>query len=97
MSRFKISQVDRQIDANRRELQRRERINPYSAASWQQAWNKHPDLYSRERSLFSRRGELQELRDRVDARAERRARASVPKAKMAKCPTCGWHSIAEAV
>lgn len=89
--RFKISQVDRHIDENRHQLQRAEKISPFSAASWQKAWDKHPDLYARESAMFKQRGELQDLRDRVDARAQRRTRAA--KTKFEACPTCGHHTV----
>lgn len=92
--RSEIAEVDRQIDANRAEIRSLVKIRPLSAGSWQRAWDKHPDLYARDRALFCRRGELQALRDAADAKAQRRFRA--PKIKFTACPTCGSHILREA-
>jgi hypothetical protein len=52
--------IDREIDANRAELQRRELYNNSFdlAIDWQDAWDKHPDLYAREQELYRERGKL---------------------------------------
>jgi len=79
----RISKIDQAIDAVRRELGRRERVRPLSAASWQAAWDKHPALHDEYSALFYRRGFWQLVRDRqMDAlwqeqrRSERAKRAA---------------------
>lgn len=59
-----IEVIDRQIDANRNAMIHRLHFNPdMSAAQWQRAWDRCPDLYARDRALFLQRGLLQEQRD----------------------------------
>lgn len=55
----RIKQIDKAIDAIRGELCRLEQIDKFSAASWQRAWDRHPDLRDRETSLFRERGVAQ--------------------------------------
>ena len=54
-----IKVIDRKVDAIHRKMRRLETIDLYSAASWQAAWDKHPDLYSQEVELYRQRGNLQ--------------------------------------
>lgn len=80
-----ISRIDREIDLVRKELRGREKVRPMSAASWQAAWDKHPDLRLREVELFGRRGVAQKERDEKahkDWVRERRI------ARSKRCPTC---------
>jgi hypothetical protein len=51
----KISDIDRAIKRNRRELLKREIVDTQSAASWQDAWDRHPRLWKRECDLFLER------------------------------------------
>src|SRR5262245_7741878 len=81
-----ISKVDQQIDAIHAELNRREKIKALSAGSWQQAWDRHPDLRSAEQELFRLRGQLQIERDEAAAKM---ARAQKSVVRLRKCPTCG--------
>jgi hypothetical protein len=89
-----VTQIDKDITANHRHLRRLERIKPMSAASWQAAWDKHPDLWERERALYLERGLAQKARDETAAKVTRR-RASRP-IKYKQCPTCGCHTLAKA-
>lgn len=86
-----ISAIDKQIDAVRGELRRREKIRPLSVAGWQRAWDRHPDLREAERDLFLQRGLAQferDLRSAKDlAQAVRRKRRIVCKPTL--CPACG--------
>lgn len=90
----KVSQIDHEITAIHKVIRKLERIDLYSAASWQAAWDKHPELRERETELFRRRGFAQLERDEKAAKialaAARKARYRRPR----KCPTCGQHSIA---
>ena len=85
MGYAEIVQIDRQIDANRRELKARETFDRFSSEGWQAAWDKHPDLHARECDLFRQRGEAQIEQARIEAervvRTPRRPREK-------KCPTC---------
>lgn len=90
--RQQISQIDKQIDANRAAMIRRLGFRPdCSAAEWQRAWDRCPDLHARERDLYRQRGIAQQERDAMDhkewQRTERQRRAK-------KCPTCGSHTLA---
>lgn len=61
-----ISEIDRDIDANRVAFQDRVigvRAVFRSAAWWQAAWDAHPDLWNRDKELFRERGIAQHLRD----------------------------------
>lgn len=49
----RVRAIDKQIDKVRAELKRREpNLDEGSAQSWQDAWDKHPDLRQRENALF---------------------------------------------
>jgi hypothetical protein len=63
--RHKIAAIDRQVSAIRRQLHKLESIDPTSAESWQNAWDKHPDLRKREAALYRERGKLQLEADRA--------------------------------
>ena len=64
-----IDQIDRQIDANHRALMARVRCHPEgSVRAWQNAWDRCPDLWKRERALYLARGNAQVA---CDAEAER--------------------------
>lgn len=87
-----ISAIDRQIDANRAALIRRLGFAPQvSAAEWQRAWDRCPDLHQREHELYRQRGQLQRQRDLADDAIYRRQLASERRRKVASllCPTCG--------
>lgn len=75
-----IERIDQEIDANRRVLLQRVRFAPSTAAEFQAAWDRNPDLWARERGLFRRRGYAQQRRDAAIERAwqteQRRLRAS---------------------
>ena len=58
-----ISRIDKDINAVRKQLRRLEKINPMSAASWQDAWDKHPELHAQEKMLYGERYEAQMVRD----------------------------------
>lgn len=53
-----INAIDKKIDAVRRELRRREKIQTSSWLSWGNAWAKHPDLRKKEEALFIKRDKL---------------------------------------
>lgn len=86
-----IAAVDRQIDANHAQLLTLEKIKPMSAASWQRAWDLHPDLQAQERELYVQRGHLQQERDLHEYRdAKKAARSARPRpAPTKKCSACG--------
>ena len=54
-----IREIDRKVDAIHRKMRTLETIDLYSAASWQAAWDKHPDLHSQEAELYRQRGGIQ--------------------------------------
>lgn len=54
-----IKAIDRRVGRIHAKLRKLETINLMSAESWQAAWDKHPDLYQKERALYRQRGELQ--------------------------------------
>lgn len=83
-----IPAIDKDIAANKRELLRRERINRLSAASWQAAWDKHPELWQRSRDLYLERGEAQLERDKREHAAAMRAARSV-RVNTKRCSACG--------
>lgn len=91
-----IARIDRKIDAVRRELRCREKINLQSAGSWQAAWNLHPDLQRRHNNLFWLRGEFQIHRNRQDREREMRAARSARPRKPNACKTCGGSGFAPA-
>lgn len=69
----RIDQIDRQINIVRWELHIRvPLIDTLSAASWQAAWDRHPDLSAREDALFRQRGIAQRERDEAEHRAWQR-------------------------
>lgn len=51
-----IAQIDLAIDRIHRKLRRLETIDPMSAESWQNAWDRHPDLHQQEHDLYRLRG-----------------------------------------
>lgn len=80
-----IAEIDRDINATTRQLRHLERVNVMSAESWQNAWDKHPDLENRFRALYLERGLAQRERDEKAHKMvmrEQRAR------RYKKCPTC---------
>ena len=89
-----IREIDKEIDANRRELHRRQKVRDvYSAAAWQDAWDAEPELLFLDGVLFTERGLAQSDRDFLEnrdfvakARAEARRRRNV---RPRRCPTCG--------
>lgn len=84
-----ITLVDRQIDAIRADLTRREAVDAMSAASWQKAWDRHPRLRAREKTLFMRRSLLVIERDRRAGIAARKAERAFRSEPPVACPTCG--------
>jgi hypothetical protein len=56
-----IRNIDRRVDRIMARMLRLERIDRMSTASWQRAWDKHPDLYQRVNALYAERGRLQNL------------------------------------
>lgn len=63
-----IREIDQDIDTNRAELRRREPAlrrgrAALDACRWQIAWDRHADLYERERALFRERGQAKLIRD----------------------------------
>lgn len=86
-----IAAVDRQIDAVHGQLRTLEKIKPMSAASWQSAWDKHPDLREQERQLYVQRGQLQQERDLHEYRDAKKAarRDRMKPAPIEKCSACG--------
>lgn len=91
-----IAQIDRQISQIHFGLEVLETIDPFSAASWQAAWDKHPEMQAQERELYRQRGVAQLERDNQEHRAakaaERQVRAQI--ARRRPCPTCGLYSHA---
>lgn len=63
-----IVRIDRKVDAVMAALCTLEVVSPLSAASWQRAWDKHPDLYARHSDLFRQRGEAQRERDAIEGK-----------------------------
>jgi len=61
--RQQLAAIDRRIDAIHAELCRLETIDQFSASSWQEAWDKHPDLRAEERALYLSRYDAQQARD----------------------------------
>lgn len=96
--RQQIAEIDKLIDANRATMLRRLRFNPsLSAFDWQRAWDRCPDLYARERSLFRQRGIAQQARDeqdRKDWQREQRRQRAQHRARTKRRPTCGFHTLA---
>ena len=78
-----IPQIDKAIDAIHRKLCRLEAIDTMSAESWQDAWDKHPDLREKETALYRERGEAQQVRD-VEANKEATRIARIEGAKQRK-------------
>lgn len=94
-----ISEIDRDITTIHKELRRLEKIKPFDAASWQAAWDKHPDLWERERALYRERGAAQKVRDDAAYRlamAGKRS-AAARRTRMKKCPTCGSRVAPESI
>lgn len=85
-----ISQIDQAIDAVTATMRGLEKIMPLSAAHWQSAWDRHPDLYASYCELYRQRGIAQEERDLKASRVRiKRIQTSRPK----QCPTCGFHTL----
>lgn len=91
-----IAAIDRKINFVRKQLRTPEKIDMYSAASWQDAWDKHPDLHAREKELFSQRGAAQLERDKKAydaamrvARSERRVARNYRAPVANRCTACG--------
>ena len=61
--RISIDALDGVIDQINARLRTLETIDEMSAASWQAAWDKHPELRAATQSLYAQRGELQRQRD----------------------------------
>lgn len=70
-----IRLIDRKIDGIRLELFRRGARNLISAADWQLAWDRNPDLAGRNDALFRFRGVAQATRDAILDREHRDAQA----------------------
>lgn len=92
-----IQAIDKQIDANRRELCRRSHARLDTARDWQNAWDRNPDLWERERALFRQRGVAQQERDaqaqKAAMREQRSARAKARRGRPTACPTCGCMTL----
>jgi hypothetical protein len=59
-----IGQIDKAIDANRAEMQRRVgRKIRSTPGAWQKAWDAHPYLRAKDHELFRQRGIAQQARD----------------------------------
>lgn len=59
-----IDGIDRKINVVRWALHiRSPLINTLSARSWQDAWDRHPNLRAQETELFRQRGIAQQVRD----------------------------------
>lgn len=76
--------IDKRIDGIRSELFRRSgRVNTLSCHDWQLAWERNPDLHSRQSMLFGLRDLAQLARDAEIERAyraeQRRLRHSFPR------------------
>ena len=87
-----IAQIDKDIAANHRQMRRLEKIDLCSAASWQAAWDKHPDLRARDDALYLERGDAQQARDEAAYKAAMRARRQTKRAakiRHKKCAACG--------
>jgi hypothetical protein len=50
-----VKNIDRSIARVYRKLHEAEKIDVYSAASWQAAWDKHPDLYKKVQVFYFER------------------------------------------
>lgn len=85
-ARTQIAALDQQIDAIHDELRRLEKIRPMSAASWQRAWDRHPDMQEKERALYVQRGQLQLARDAEDWKEAQKA-ANAERRKLRKTVT----------
>lgn len=92
-----IRKIDRQIDAIRSELRSRitGKFSPTSAADWQVAWDRHPELRAQETALFRQRGELQLQRDNAWHEQEMRAARARRPAKQKQCPACKGSGFAK--
>lgn len=90
--RQQIAAIDKLIDGARLELHRRVgKFNRLDASAWQLAWDRNPDLQSRERELLRQRGEAQRKRAMADHQAFMRSKPRTARVK--KCPTCGGHTL----
>lgn len=50
-----INQIDKNITAIHHYMRQLEKIDPFSAVSWQAAWDKHPDLRQKVNEFLHRR------------------------------------------
>lgn len=96
-----INRIDMEIGVVRRELRKRGLIarrplNDLSAASWQAAWDRNPDLHEREVELNRQRGIAQQARDARAHRAwvQQSRRKPAKRAAATVCPTCGQTAAA---
>lgn len=89
-----IAAIDRQVDQVTFQLCIVEDVDTLDAGSWQAAWDKHPDLDAKFRSLFSERGAAQQARDALEYKTRIRKARSARASKPRKCPTCGTHTYA---
>lgn len=93
MEMYKIRFIDHQIDTIHSRLRSMERISALSAASWQRAWDKHPDLQQEERRLFLIRAELRaaqlEKEERGHRKRQRAERAAYRRQPKTHCVACG--------
>lgn len=91
-----IQRLDRKINAVRREMLRREKIDQQSWRSWGEAWERQPELCRRDRNLFWLRGEFQIQRGAIEAREADRAARTRRLSKAKLCKTCGGSGFAKA-
>lgn len=91
-----IRRLDRKIEAARRELRRREKIDPMSYISWGEAWDKHRELKRRHCNLFWLRGEFQVQHNILEEQRARREARTARVKKPKPCKTCGGSGFAKA-
>jgi hypothetical protein len=86
-----IREIDRKVDAIHRKMRRLETIDPYSAASWQAAWDKHLDLHSQEVELYRQRGGIQAQIAQAEYEATRKRRPARKPLKLYPATVNGKH------
>jgi hypothetical protein len=86
-----IKVIDRKVDAIHRKMRRLETIDLYSAASWQAAWDKHPDLHSQEAELYRQRGNLQAQIAQAEYEATRKQKRTRKPLKLYPASINGKH------
>jgi hypothetical protein len=93
-----IREIDREIDANRAELLSRCTRKPKHWLTWGHAWRRNPDLAEHDRKLFRQRGELQVIRDHMEARSASAKAAAETRRHLSRkpkmCLACGGTGIA---